>query len=326
MRLPAHDGWLVRLVHSGVHLATRPLARLYEGPVPPDQLVEPEPFEVPIPGGAVGTYAWGAANGEPQAARIAARPRTVLVHGLNANARYWVGVASLLGRERRVLALDQRRHGTTGPLPGGVELGDTRGDLAAWLDTLQLPAVDLVGHSWGGKVCLDFAAAYPERVRRLVLVDPVPPQGLHPLLRRASPVAGAVFSPERGPFSSRAELEAAARRICWLRHAEPWMQRAFLANFRPDTDGGMRHVLDAQAFAHLYDHVLATPSPLPLDRVRMPVLLVRATYSAVPLPDQVRWLAERLPELQTVRLAGEHSLHAVNPVGLARVIDGFLSD
>ena len=75
------------------------------------------------------------------------------------------------------------------------------------MDTLDLERVDLVGHSWGGKVAMDFTAAHPERVRRLVLVDPVPPQGLHWLLRLGEGVAASAFATERARFPSRAALE-----------------------------------------------------------------------------------------------------------------------
>jgi len=43
--------------------------------------------------------------------------------------------------------------------------------LAALLERLRLDRVVLVGHSMGGWISLAFAAAYPERVNRLVVVD-----------------------------------------------------------------------------------------------------------------------------------------------------------
>ncbi|MEV8595951.1 alpha/beta hydrolase [Streptomyces sp. NPDC052012] len=50
-----------------------------------------------------------------------------------------------------------------------------RDDLRRFLDTLELDAVDLVGHSLGGVVAYLFAQDRPARVRRLVLEDvPVP--------------------------------------------------------------------------------------------------------------------------------------------------------
>jgi pimeloyl-ACP methyl ester carboxylesterase len=43
--------------------------------------------------------------------------------------------------------------------------------VAALLDGLRLPSVDVLAHSFGGRVAIKLAAAHPQRVRKLVLVD-----------------------------------------------------------------------------------------------------------------------------------------------------------
>ena len=313
MKLPHPDSLQARLVHAAMRLAVRPLYPLHGGPVPESRLRVPAVRAVPVPGGAMSTLVWdGGGDG----------PATVLLHGLNANARYWTGTASLL--RGPVYIPDQRFHGATGPLPGGVGLNDTRGDLLAWLDALGLERVDLVGHSWGGKVALDFAAAHGERVRRLVLVDPVPPQGLHWFIRWGEPVAAGVFAPERGPFADAAALRRAEGRLAWLRHAQPWMVQAFEASFARRSDGTIHPILDPERFDAIYHGVLGRPSPLPLAGVTVPVLLIRATFSAMPFFAQTAWLRRQLPQLRLASVVGEHSLHATNPVSLARAIDAFV--
>jgi pimeloyl-ACP methyl ester carboxylesterase len=44
-------------------------------------------------------------------------------------------------------------------------------DLAGILDALGIDKVDLAGHSWGGVLVTQFARDYPQRVRRLVIID-----------------------------------------------------------------------------------------------------------------------------------------------------------
>lgn len=310
-------GWQARLAHGVTALAAAPLRPRYGGPLPPGRVSVPEERRVPIPAGALTTLLHG---------DDALAPPAVLLHGLNANARYWTGVASVLRGPRRVLAPDLRGHGGTGPLPGGYGIEAFRVDLLAWLDQLGLSRVDLIGHSMGGKIAADLAAAAPGRVRRLILVDPVPPEGIHGLLDRLSPLRRAIFAPERGPFASAGELAGAHRTISWLRHAEPWMHAAFDANFVAAPDGTIRPVCDEAIFDELYRRVLTAPSPLPLERIAMPTLLVRATFSVMPFSGQVRRLAHRVPRLRSERLSGEHSLHATNPVGLARLVESFLAE
>ncbi len=312
MRLPHPHSMRAHLVHSAMHLAATPLRVFSGGPVPEHRLGAPWQRRVAVPAGALSTLTWEGARGTA----------TVLLHGLNANALYWIGTASLL--QGPVLAPDQRFHGATGPLTGGVALPDTRADLLAWLEKLGLDRVDLVGHSWGGKVALDFAAAHPERVRRLVLVDPVPPQGLHWFIRYNESVAAGVFAPERGPFADAASLQRAKDHIAWLRHADPWMRLAFDGNFTRRPDGSYHAVLPPEQFDAIYHDVLGHPSPLPPERFGGPVLLIRATFSAMPFAAQTAWLRRRLPNLNVQHVWGEHSLHAVNPVSLARAISVFL--
>jgi pimeloyl-ACP methyl ester carboxylesterase len=233
-------------------------------------------------------------------------------------------VACLLARRRRVLAPDLRGHGGTGRLAGGFTLEETRADLEAWLDGLGLEQIDLVGHSWGGRVALDLAAARPRCVRRLALVDPVPPEGLPPVARWLPGLPRAVFAPERGPFVGPEQLARAHRTVSWLRHAEPWMHAAFDASFVRDPDDGARPVLDDEGFGAIYRGLLA-PAALDAGRLRdIPVLLALASFSVMGFPGMVRALRRRLPHLRLVRVAGEHSLHATNPVGLARALAAFL--
>src|SRR5450432_1811304 len=54
----------------------------------------------------------------------------------------------------------------------GYSVASLVADLAALLDALAVTRpVELVGNSFGGLVALAFAAAYPERVARLALID-----------------------------------------------------------------------------------------------------------------------------------------------------------
>jgi pimeloyl-ACP methyl ester carboxylesterase len=107
--------------------------------------------------------------GEPAAA-----PPVVLHHGfvVDANAN-WVltgVVAALLAAGRRVIAPDARGHGHSQKPHDAARYGEDRmaRDLAALLDIVGAPAVDLVGYSMGAVVCL-LLASDDARVRRLVV-------------------------------------------------------------------------------------------------------------------------------------------------------------
>ena len=100
----------------------------------------------------------------------------VFSHANGFNALTYRTLLAPLGERLRILAVDQRGHGAT-TLPAIVEgrkdWYDLRDDLVALLQTLDLTDVVLSGHSMGGAASVMAAAAAPDRVRSLVLFDPV---------------------------------------------------------------------------------------------------------------------------------------------------------
>jgi 3-oxoadipate enol-lactonase len=100
----------------------------------------------------------------------------VLLHGMGKSGSDWDAVARELARGHRVYVPDLRGHGCSDRSQAySFEL--MRDDLAALVEELGLDRCSLVGHSMGGVVAYLYAAAYPERVARLVLEDvsaPVP--------------------------------------------------------------------------------------------------------------------------------------------------------
>lgn len=100
-------------------------------------------------------------------------PALVLVHGFTGARSDFAFVVDELARRRRVLALDQRGHrDTTNPDdPATYTFDQLVRDLAAFLEAVAEPPVDLLGHSMGGMVVMRLALARPELVRSLVLMD-----------------------------------------------------------------------------------------------------------------------------------------------------------
>ncbi len=98
----------------------------------------------------------------------------VLLHGLGGNAGLWAPTLPALARHR-VLAWDMPGYGASPPVaPGFPALAAALGRM---LDMAGLERADLVGHSIGGMVALEFALAAPERVRSLTLYASPPAFG-----------------------------------------------------------------------------------------------------------------------------------------------------
>jgi pimeloyl-ACP methyl ester carboxylesterase len=97
----------------------------------------------------------------------------ILVHGSRDHARSWDWTASVLMAEGwRVVAPDLRGHGDSQWSPDSAYVTSYQvNDLADLIDTIGVPRFALVGHSFGGTVCARYAAMFPERVERLVLME-----------------------------------------------------------------------------------------------------------------------------------------------------------
>ena len=104
-----------------------------------------------------------------------AGPAVVLLHGYGETGDMWVPLASDLARDHTVVVPDLRGLGLSSKPPDGFDKKTQASDVAGVLDALQIDRADLVTHDIGNMVGYAFAAQYPERVKRFVLIDaPLP--------------------------------------------------------------------------------------------------------------------------------------------------------
>lgn len=124
-------------------------------------------------------------NGETIAYREAGRGETalVLVHGNMSSSVHWEQTMAALEGQCRIIAPDLRGFGDSGYAAPFDSLAELAEDVAALLALLDVRACVAVGWSAGGGVAMELAAMHPDRVRRLVLINPVPPTG-YPMFRK----------------------------------------------------------------------------------------------------------------------------------------------
>jgi pimeloyl-ACP methyl ester carboxylesterase len=93
------------------------------------------------------------------------------VHGITANCRCWDVLASALSPDYQVMAMDLRGRGQSDKPAAGYSLEHHLQDINCLLDDLKLERAVIMGHSLGAFIALAFAAQYPQRTDRLILVD-----------------------------------------------------------------------------------------------------------------------------------------------------------
>jgi len=254
-----------------------------------------------------------------------APPAVTLLHGAGLNAHTWDTTLLHLGAP--ALALDLPGHGDSSwrddaAYVARVLAPDVITALETWTDRPQV----LVGHSLGGLTAAAVAAARPDLVARLTLVDITP--GVDP---SGGPAQIRAFFAGPTDWASRDELTARALAFGLGGSPEAAARGVFLnSRVRPDGRVEWKH-----HFAHLaaaaanegsdvetpdaVRAVLASTGWDDLAEVRSPVALVRGERGFVTAADAAE-LVRRLPDAAVHVTPTGHNVQETDPAGLAALI------
>jgi pimeloyl-ACP methyl ester carboxylesterase len=102
-------------------------------------------------------------------------PAVVLLHGFGDTGDMWAPVAAALAKHHSVVVPDLRGMGLSSHPETGYDKKTQARDVAQVLDRLKIDKAALVTHDIGNMVGYAFAAQFPERVTRWVIIDaPLP--------------------------------------------------------------------------------------------------------------------------------------------------------
>ena len=102
-------------------------------------------------------------------------PAVVLLHGFGDTGDMWAPLAADLARDHTVVVPDLRGMGLSSRPAGGYDKRTQAGDIRSVLTALGIDRAAVVGHDIGTMVAYAYAARYPEKTEKLVVMDaPVP--------------------------------------------------------------------------------------------------------------------------------------------------------
>lgn len=139
-----------------------------------------------------------------------ATQQLVLLHGLGSQAHTWDKFANEVYGSFRVVVPDLRGHGDSDHARDGYHLSKFVEDIRALARHLNMDKFDLIGHSLGAMIAIEFASQYPQMVKRLVLEEGGP--GLNADIAR-----NATFESYVRPLGFDTDDEAKS----WLRDRHP---------------------------------------------------------------------------------------------------------
>jgi pimeloyl-ACP methyl ester carboxylesterase len=242
-------------------------------------------------------------------------PPLLMLHGFTGHAHTWDKTAAALSDRYHVLALDQRGHGDTdwAPRYGSRPMID---DVAHFLDTLGLDRIVLMGLSMGGMVSYLFAAAHPERVERLIVLDIGPEIDRTGMKRITSGLT------ESDVFDTEDEAVAQAR-AANPRPTDADLYHRVSYNLRKTNDGKLTYKWDKalrDGSAARDDHTTAEQWEA-WRTIRSPILLVRGDDSDILSEATAERMLQENPNVQMVTVADcGHSITLDRPEGLIEAL------
>ena len=246
-------------------------------------------------------------------------PPLVLVHGATADHTTWRTSGPLLAARHTTHAIDRRGRGDSGDAPG-YSIEREYEDLAAVVDAIAAESgrpVDVVGHSYGGRIGLGAAPLTPN-LGRLVVYEGAPPPG-----------EGRGYQ-DAGTLARVEALVAAGDRdeaLATFMRDIVGMPEDDLAAFRLDPIWPRRAAAIDTTIRELRAEVEPAASLRALSAVRQPVLQILGGASAAIFGEATRALDARLRNGRIVTIDGaRHAAHHAHARAFVDAIEEFLAD
>jgi pimeloyl-ACP methyl ester carboxylesterase len=250
-------------------------------------------------------------------------PPLLLLHGVLSSLHTWDGWAERLRDRYRVIRLDIPGFGLTGPANFAYARDNYIAFFKQFAEALSLERFAIAGNSLGGYFAWNYALAYPDQVKRLILLDPAayPRELSLPLRLISNPVTGTIAS--------------------WI--TPRWVTRLFIASAYGDENRVTDEVVDryhrlllregnraAARSIFAYVKTMRQQEPEGIPTLQPPVLLLwgeRDTW--IPVAESRRWKAD-LPGLTLIVYKGVghipmEEIPEQSAADAARFLEGALS-
>lgn len=277
---------------------------------PGSSVIAPTELHVPLPHLTLAAQVWG----------DAAAPPLLALHGWLDNAGSFARLAPLLASRFRVIALDLPGHGHSAHLAAGASyhyLDYVRAVLAA-ADALELSRYALLGHSMGAGIASLVAAATPQRIERLRLIEglgPLGDDGTQTLIRFREALA----PPGKArPLRVFRDLDQAISARVIVSGLPAELARPIVTRSLVETDGGWRWRSDPRLTHTSAVRQAESQIHALLRGIEAPTALMLASPSTAYLPDEpMQARAACVANITVSHVDGGHHLHLEQPAAVA---------
>jgi esterase len=250
----------------------------------------------------------------------------LLMHGANYfDSHDWIEVAEALATDREVASFDKRGFGESGWSPSkDYSVDANMGDILAVMRELGWEKPIVVGHSASGRLSIAFAANFPDKLSRLVIVDSGlareeggggnrPATGNPPLVFESVEAAMAHFAKLSNPpriSHDRKRAQAALVKVekGYILKRDPDFQ-----NTKPQGEGAS---LPQRAPRDVWQDLAA---------VKCPIMMLRGLRSDRYTPEIIARISRDYPRIEWATANSQHDVADQAPQELVAAIRKFVA-
>lgn len=238
---------------------------------------------------------------------VADGPWIVLMHGWGCSAETLASIANVAGTTHHVLSVDFPGHGKSAEPPHVWGVDEYTAVLADLLSAEKIKRPVLLGHSFGGRVGINYAASNPDCVGKLILVDAA---GIKP--RRPLRYYAKIYS-----FKA---MKLMAKLMLSRESAERFIER------RRSRTGSADYAAASPRMRAVLSKVVNEDLKHLMPAIKAPTLLIWGENdTATPLSD-ARYMERHIPGAGLVSFAGcGHYSFLDNPLQFSAVLRSFLN-
>lgn len=247
----------------------------------------------------------------------------IILHGLYGSSDNWLTFAKSISGTFHVYMIDQRNHGQS-PHSDIQTFEAMRDDLLEFMNDHTIEKAIITGHSMGGKTAMKFAAAYPERVKALIVLD-------------VSPRSYPYDDPTSNQLNHKTIVEALAAlpldKITSREDADKELKKTIgserirqflLKNLKRPHEGKFEWKINIDVLKTNIHTIFDGIMPNEIKEGNYPSLFVKGSFSDYINEKDFELIRSLFPEAEITTIAGAgHWLHAEKPEELKKIILDF---
>jgi esterase len=251
------------------------------------------------------------------------RTPILLMHGANYFDSFdWIAVAEALAGDREVASFDKRGFGESGWSPSkDYSVDANMGDILAVMGELKWQRPVVAGHSASGRLAIAFAANFPDKVARLVVIDSGlareeggggrPTVGNPPLVFESVEAAMAHFAKLSNPPRIAHDRERALKALVKVEKGYMLKRDPDFQNAKPSGEGAG---LPQRASRDVWQDLAA---------IKCPIMIVRGLRSDRYTPDAVARIGRDYPGIEWATVDSQHDVADQAPQELVAALRKF---